>query len=368
MRIALYNLTNTTKYGGVESFVWDLANNLHARGHAVTVIGGNGNVREAHTGITVKTFPYIDRDRFAWIPGLRRAYAERKLLERLSLAVSAIWYLIQQRFDIIHIQKPYDLLPALIAARISGAKVILGCHGEDFYRGDRWLARHVDGAVSCSQFNADTVKNRYGIEITVVYNGIDTGLFVAPDPAPVLTFPPLKLLFVGRLQPWKGVDTAIHAIAKVPDAMLCIAGDGIHRIPLVALVERLGLAHRVLFLGSLPRQEIARQLPHFHALVATSFASETFGIGLVEAQACGVPVLASRFGGFVEVVAEGRTGLFFPPRDAEALAAHIRTLATHPTLRMELATAAPAWAQQFAWAAVTDRVVTAYTAVLAKGQ
>lgn len=367
MRIALYNLTSTTKYGGVESFVWDLANRLAERGHEVTVIGGSGSVREAHQAVTVRTFPYIDRERFAWIPGLRRAYAERKLLERLSHAIYAFWFLVSQRFDIIHIQKPYDLLPALIAARVSGAKVILGCHGEDFYRGDRLLARQVDGAVSCSRFNADTVAKRYAIPIDVVYNGIDTTLFAPVQPAPIMPPTPFKLLFVGRLQPWKGVDTAIHAVAQLPDVTLSIAGDGVHRATLDALVDQLGLRERVTFLGSLPRHEIARILPHHHALIATSFASETFGIGLVEAQACGVPVIASRFGGFIEVIDEGRTGLFFAPRDAVDLMQKIRMLHDDPELRHALALAAPAWAQQFAWSAVTDRVLAAYTAVLAKG-
>ncbi len=367
MRIALYNLTNTTKYGGVESFVWDLANHLAARGHHVTVVGGNGSVRENSTDVKVKTFPYIDRDAFAWIPGLRRAYAERKLLERLSMAIFAIWYLIRQRFDIIHIQKPYDLLPALIAARLSGAKVILGCHGEDFYRGDTWLATHVDGAVSCSQFNADTVKQRYPITIDVVYNGIDTSLFSVPVSPVHLPNTPFKLLFVGRLQPWKGVDTAIRAIALVPDATLTIAGDGVHRAALEALVDTLGIRQRVTFLGSRPRHEIATLFAQFHALVATSYASETFGIGLVEAQASGIPVIASRFGGFVEVVAEGQTGLFFTPQRPDELAAQINTLYQNPTLRAAMALAAPIWAKQFAWDAVTDRVETTYNNIRSRG-
>ena len=332
MRIALYNLTNTTKYGGVESFVWDLANYLATRGHAVTVVGGTGPVRENSAHVQVQTFPYVDRDAFAWIPGLRRAYAERKLLERLSMALFALWYLIHQRFDIIHIQKPYDLLPALIAARFSGAKVILGCHGEDFYRGDRWLATHVDGAVSCSQFNADTVKRRYPIDIDVVYNGIDTALFTPPVQHDSLPDSPFKLLFVGRLQPWKGVDTAIRAIALLADTT-----------------------------------EIATLFAQHHALVATSYASETFGIGLVEAQASGIPVIASRFGGFVEVVNDGQTGLFYTPRNHEELAAQITYLQQHPALRTAMAAAAPQWAQQFAWDAVTDRVEATYKSVCSRG-
>ena len=182
MRVALYNLTTTTAYGGVESVVWDLAGQLTARGHTVTIYGGHGDRRVDLPGVVVKTFPFLSRDAFRWIPGLSRAYAERKLLERLSFAMPALFDLVRGRYDIIHIQKPYDMLPAFVAARLSGAKVVLGCHGEDFYRGDRWLARQMAAAVSCSEYNARTVAARYHLPISVVYNGIDTDVF-SPSPA-----------------------------------------------------------------------------------------------------------------------------------------------------------------------------------------
>lgn len=363
MRIALYNLTTTTAYGGVESFVWDLANQLHQRGHHVDIIAGHGPRREQVAGVNVYTYPFIARDKFSIIPGLRRAYAERKLLERLSTAPWGIAALVRGKYDIIHIQKPYDLLPALIAGRLSGAKVVLGCHGEDFYRGDRWLATRVDGAVSCSQFNVDTVTKRYPISIDVVYNGIDTTVF-QPSPTPAPEPPPLRFLFVGRLQPWKGVDTAIKAVAQVDNATLTIAGDGVHRAELEELVDTLNLRQRITFLGSVERNLIAGVMHQHHVLVATSHASETFGIGLVEAQSCGLPVIASRFGGFVEVVNEGQTGLFYPPKDADALAECMRTLRDNPTLRQQFAANAPAWAAQFAWPAVTDRIEAHYRRVM----
>lgn len=364
MQIALYNLTTTTAYGGVESFVWDLANQLVTRGHAVTVIGGNGARREGHSNVRVVTFPFVHRSWFSRIPGLARAYAERKLLERLSMAWWAIAFLVRGKFDIIHIQKPYDLLPALIAARLSGAKVILGCHGEDFYRGDRWLATRVAGAVSCSHYNAQTVMKRYPISIDVIYNGIDTAVFCVPVQPSTIPASPFRVLFVGRLQPWKGVDVAIRAIALTPHATLQIAGDGEQRQALEALVVELQLTDRVSFLGAVPRHTLPTIMHNSHVLVATSYASETFGIGLVEAQSCGLPVIASRFGGFVEVVSEGVTGLFFVPRDVHDLAAQLQFLQANPLIRQQYAVAAPAWAAQFGWPAVTDRVTQVYRVAL----
>ena len=364
MRIALYNLTTTTRFGGVESFVWDLGRELARRGHAVTIIGGVGKRRELVPGVRVLIFPFINRYRFQALPLLRRAYAEAKLLERLSLAIAALPELIAGGYDIIHIQKPYDLGPALLARRFGGARVVLGCHGEDFYPGDTLLAPRIDAAVSCSRFNARTVAARYGFEPTVVFNGIDTSLFrpTTPDPDIVRTDGTPLLLWVGRLQPWKGVDVALRALREIPQAYLMIVGDGETRADLERLAQELGLAERVRFLGALPRERLPSIYAAADLLLATSFASETFGIGLVEAQACGLPVVASRFGGFPEVIDEGRTGLLVPPRDPAALAAAVRSLIDDPERRRAMADAAPGWAAQFSWSAVADRVEAAYWA------
>jgi len=178
---------------------------------------------------------------------------------------------------------------------------------------------------------------------------------------------PLRVLFVGRLQPWKGVDTAIRAIALTPHTTLQIAGDGEQRQALERLVTELQLNDRVSFLGSVPRHTLPAIMQDSHVLVATSYASETFGIGLVEAQSCGLPVIASRFGGFVEVVAEGITGRFFTPKDATDLAAQFQFLIENPAVRQQYAAAAPPWAAQFAWPAVTDRVTQAYATALQRG-
>jgi glycosyltransferase involved in cell wall biosynthesis len=365
LRIALYNLTSTTKVGGVESFVWDVSRELAQRGHAVTVIGGVGNRRPVIPGVRVITYPFISRRVWQALPPLRRAYAEAKLLERLTMAVAALPELARGGYDIIHLQKPYDMAPALLARMLGGGRVILGCHGEDFYHGDRLLARHMDGAVSCSHFNACTVAARYGEEPRVIFNGIDLAMFrpVAPDPV-LRRYGERLLLYVGRLQPWKGVDTAIRALPAIPGASLLIAGEGEERERLARLAQEQGVAQRVHLLGTVPREELPRFYSSVDLLLATSFASETFGISLVEAQACGLPVVASRFGGFSEVVDEERTGMLVPPRDPQALAAAVNTLLNDPPRLAALAAAAPAWAAQFSWPAVTDRIEAAYYAAL----
>jgi D-inositol-3-phosphate glycosyltransferase len=367
MHICLYNLTTTTRYGGVESFVWDLARVLAQRGRRVTIIGGVGPRREPAPGVRVLTFPFVSRRFWQALPPLRRAYAEAKLLERLTMAVAAWPELQRGGYDIVHLQKPYDLGPALLARRRGGGRVILGCHGEDFYRGDRRLARQADAAVSCSAFNAHTVAARYTLLPTVIFNGIDLELFQPGRPDSVLRRRygnvPL-LLFVGRLMPWKGVEHAIRALSNIPSAQMLIAGDGEDRSRLTRIAAELGLTPRVHFLGALPREALPWLYRSVDLLLAPSVASETFGIAPVEAQACGLPVLASNFGGFPEVVQPGITGLLLPPGDPAALARAVNELLADPPRRRTMAAAAPAWAARFSWFAVADRVEAVYAEVL----
>lgn len=366
VKIALYNLTTTTRLtGGVESFVWDLSRELAQRGYSVNIIGGVGARRDVAPQVRVITYPFVSRRFWQALPPLRRAYAEAKLFERLTMAPAALPELLRGGYDIVHLQKPYDLGPALLARAMGGPRVVLGCHGEDFYAGDWLLARHVDYAVSCSQFNAQTIAARYGFLPQVVFNGVDTTHFRprAPDPAWRRSGQRL-LLFVGRLQPWKGVETALRALPLITAATLLIAGDGEDRERLERIAVELDITERVHFLGPVPRSDLPRLYSSVDLLLATSFASETFGIGPVEAQACGLPVVATRFGGFPEVVAEGQTGLLVPPRDATALANAVLSLLDDPQRRAAMASAAPVWAARFAWPAVVDRIEAAYAAAL----
>ena len=123
MHIVHYNLTTTTKEGGVETFVWDLAGEQARRGERVTIVGGAGPVRRSLPGVSVRTAPFIARERFAFGP-LRRAYAWRKLAERLSLLPAALPLL--RGAELVHIHKPYDLV---LAPLLRGRGIPLVYHG-----------------------------------------------------------------------------------------------------------------------------------------------------------------------------------------------------------------------------------------------
>ena len=138
--------------------------------------------------------------------------------------------------------------------------------------------------------------------------------------------------YAGRLDPEKGVDMLIEACAPLTDVEVRIAGAGPERARLMALAERLGMSGRIQFLGSLETAAMVAFYQGLNALVLPSRSRpnwvEQFGRVLIEAMACGVPVLGSRTGEIPNVI--GDAGALFPEGDIGALSDALRTLLISP--------------------------------------
>jgi glycosyltransferase involved in cell wall biosynthesis len=137
------------------------------------------------------------------------------------------------------------------------------------------------------------------------------------------------VLFVGRLAPEKGVRTLLEAFVLLQQEIpLHIVGDGPLRTEMEAQRSRAGLS-RLSFHGWLPREQTLEFMRGARFLIFPSELPETFGLAMIEAFACGVPVIASRLGPMTEIVASGKTGLHFTPGDANDLAAKVEWALTH---------------------------------------
>jgi glycosyltransferase involved in cell wall biosynthesis len=193
----------------------------------------------------------------------------------------------------------------------------------------------------------------------VVYSGIERSLF--PSPAePAERQWSWRLLYVGRFDTRKGVETLIRALAELPDeSSVALFGrdPGGLRRRLQSLAAELGLLDRITF-GELRRHELADAFAAADVLVFPSEWEEPFGLVPIEAMACGTPVLATGTGGSAEFLRDGENCVLFEAGDPGALAAGVRRLAGDPALRRHIAEGGLRVADEL----TTDRLADAFEA------
>lgn len=327
MKICFYNLTAGFKTGGLETYCWEAGRALAKLGHEVHIFGGEGG--KARNGdVRLVALPYVPRDRF---PNFGTRF--RKLAERLSFARHAKPLLKAGGYDAVIVNKPYDF-PVLSWLKQQGFAGVTAIRsgGTDYYFGDRWYAKAVDIWLSTSAYNAAQVERRYGRPVAVIPNGVDPERFSPSKADPTirkrLGIPESAktLVSVGRLVGWKGYHIVIEALVSLPGVHYLVIGGGEERTRLEALAQNVGVADRVHFAGEIPHGALPAFLCAGDVFVQPSVGEEAFGISVVEAMSCGLPVLASDQGGLREIVVPEETGLLLPAGDVSIWAAALATV------------------------------------------
>ena len=218
----------------------------------------------------------------------------------------------------------------------------------------RRVLHGADGIFAVSRYTAGLARE-LGVEpckVHVVPNGVDAARFELPDAAErVRRFRERHDLVdrpcfatVARLQPHKGIDTGVAALPalrrRVPRATYVVVGDGPDAERLRGLAQQLGVSDGVRFLGRVPDDEVVDALLACDAFALLSREAipdvEGFGLVLLEAGACGRPVLGARSGGIPDAVAEDDSGLLVAPDDVEATADALARLLGDPELAHRL--------------------------------
>ncbi|HUQ85826.1 MAG TPA: glycosyltransferase [Candidatus Limnocylindrales bacterium] len=184
-------------------------------------------------------------------------------------------------------------------------------------------------------------------KIKIIPNGV-TGMNFSSQPK---TLNP-SLLYLGRLKNYKNIDIAIKAFTKVvaefSNAKFTIVGSGESYVKLNSLVKKLKLEKNIIFLGRVSEEEKARQLSQSWAVVQPS-QMEGWGITVIEANANGTPVIASRVSGLVDSVIDGQTGILVEPKHIDHFAHAIKNIFGDKALRKTLSENAFEWAKNFNW-------------------
>jgi glycosyltransferase involved in cell wall biosynthesis len=245
----------------------------------------------------------------------------------------------------------YDIAPDPWLRWTRGWRAVVGRLG-----GSRFglPVRDLDLRALAVSFNSSWTRERVTAdgsvpEGSVIHPGIDETMFT-PSP---MRENVRRFLMVGRVEPRKGPAVAVEALARVRaagigDATLTVHGfsERGHRTELEDLASRLGLGDAVTFGQSASRSELASVYATHDALIHAATWDEPFGLAILEAMACGRPVIASPTGGANEIVTEDNA-LTFPPGDIEACAKRMWQLASDPSMAARLVEAGRKTAAKF---------------------
>jgi colanic acid/amylovoran biosynthesis glycosyltransferase len=237
----------------------------------------------------------------------------------------------------------YPLLAAWICARLVGLPYSFTAHAHDLFVDQSFLRRGMADAcfaIAISDFNRQALE-RYGqgTPVHVVHCGIDVSTYRFRPRALSAGGRPVRVLCVASLQEHKGHRVLLEALATGPelaDVEVDLVGDGPFRRQLTQQAERLGLAGRIRFHGSLSEPDVAALLERADLFVLPSVVArdgqmEGIPVSLMEALAAGVPVVASRLSGIPELIREGETGLLVSPGSPEELRRALALLLAEPT-------------------------------------
>lgn len=280
--------------------------------------------------------------------------------------------------DVIHLwEEPWSIV-ALQATRLNKRSAfvmevdqnILKRLPPPFEAIRKHVLRHTDHVLSRSQDAAAVVRARgYVGPVTSIGYGVDSRTFKPEDIAQKSKRPGFRIGYVGRLVEEKGIDDALDALAHCPESVtLAIMGRGPYQKALRRRIERLGIGDRVTFQGWGEPCEVASFLQSLDALILLSWTTrasrEQFGRVIVEAQACGIPVIGSECGAIPDVIGDG--GWVVPERDPESLAELLNSIAADPaSVRLKGEAALANVQAHFTFEAVSEALASAFTTAFA---
>jgi glycosyltransferase involved in cell wall biosynthesis len=316
----------------------------------------------------------IHHPRFPAVPKLGMSVAP--LLMFLAVR-PALLRLLREGYDFDLIDAHYfypDGVAAVLLGRACGKPVTITARGTDINlipqfslprRQIIWAAKHAAGLAAVCQALKDQLVSLGAQEesIRVLRNGVDLDLFQPVDRRQAraeLGLATRTLVSIGNLVPLKGHDLVIRATHAMPDTTLLLVGEGSEYNSLLELTRNLQMQERVRFLGRMPYHELPAIYSAADALVLAS-SREGWPNVLLEAMACGTPVVATNVSGTGEIVTCPAAGVLMKERSAEGVVEGVNRLFSNVPQRDETR----AYAEGFSWDAPTEGQLLMFQQVLA---
>jgi len=229
----------------------------------------------------------------------------------------------------------------------------------------RRILKKADGITATSQFLKRVVRDLLpGAEAKTTV--IPFGVTVPPEVPLSPERSPVRICFIKAHRKKYGPDVLLRAMArvveKIPDIQLSVAGEGSMTVQLRDMAVSMKLENNVKFVGFIDNEKIYDFIQQHHFMVMPSVMdSESFGVAVLEAGACGRPTAASRVGGVGEVIVDGKTGFLLPARDVDKLAAAIGNMAEDPAETAEMGRRAYEFVKDnYTWESSLDLMASVY--------
>jgi len=301
--------------GGVETGTLDMAKYLIKMGHKAVVVSNGGSL--------VKEIQALGAVHYE-LP-----VHKKSLLTIFKCAPKLTEIIKKEKIDIVHARSRMPAWVAYFAARQAGCLFVTTCHGYYKKHPFSYVMGWGKRVICPSNVIARHMIDDFGVpheRIKLVPRSVDMEKFkfISPDKKRGSEF---NVGIIGRITPIKGHLHFIKAMAKlsraVPKLKIWVVGDApasreAYKEQIQVLTHRLGLWNCTQFLGT--QRDIPAILGHLDLLVLPTTTQEAFGRVIIEAQAAGVPVIATKVGGVVDVIEDGITGLLVPPADPSAIA------------------------------------------------
>lgn len=283
-----------------------------------------------------------------------------------------------RRCDLIHAEWSFSAAPAVLSRWFHRAPILATLQGSDIFV----VTKHPVGAFLTRQVlmrcDGITVLSRalqaataaIGVpkeQMRIVPNGVDTGRFRPPRDGERENL----ILYVGTFIERKGIRYLLDAmrdiLKEVPDCRLVLIGEGPEESVLKKHAEDLGVSDETAFIGFQPQDEIVEWMQKARVLILPSL-EEGMGVVLLEAMACGTPVVGSRIGGIQDVVTPD-VGALVPAADPQALAEAVRRILAEPAKWDEMSLAArERVANQYDWDQIGSQFVELYRSLLSQSR
>lgn len=369
MRICLVSSAYRPYISGVGEHVHYLGKELQKLGHSVHVLTTTyQTIRKTECHTTTRLGK-----------GLLIPFAKGQFTLPIAanLALQAKKFFLSNRFDIVHCHGIFPPELAYWATRYSTAPVITTFHVVNpllpkfTYSAFRALFKKLRyklrAKIAVSRACQEWAVNFFPGHYWVIPNGVDFKFF-HPNVNPALSVTQNhRLLFVGRLEKRKGLEYLLQALpavlASYPETELVVVGFGPLKNYYQQLTVKLGISNSVRFVGAVPNDELAGYYTSATIYIAPTIGREAMGIVLIEAMACGLPVIASHITGYDEVIENGVNGILVPPGNSEKLGEKIIQLLGSKTTREKLAEQALLRSKDFEWSKIAREVEKVYLTV-----